>query len=258
VIPNYLVATEKMAPIPRLRAKGARLFGASRLRLTDVGSRLAAASAVAGASTFAYRLEATGKDSQAVHPGWKVTQTLYAVDHAGRPRRLIRSQTRQVASVYPGHPVNFNVGPILRPDFYRIDILISAKDGRIRRFSEYIRAMRPRFKANLRVSDSKFKRGETANIQLVNAGSTPINYGYEYRIEYFENGDWLWVGPIDEVFPAVQLRLDPGSVAGCFAVPIGEGWAPGHYRVTKTVVPVLGELAGKRLRLGIDFHVVSE
>lgn len=91
--------------------------------------------------------------------------------------------------------------------------------------------------ARLELDDDEYQPGDTVHIRLTNTGKTPLHFGYAFRVERWDDGQWTDV-PLDLVWIEILVALNPGEDFSQELVP-AEGFSqepkPGLYRLVKDV-----------------------
>lgn len=89
---------------------------------------------------------------------------------------------------------------------------------------------------------SEVRIGETATAAIENNSSYEISYGAEYTFQYFTNGEWVALKPLqgkERMWIAIAYITQPGEEAAFdfviypdeFTVPL----EPGEYRIVKNI-----------------------
>jgi hypothetical protein len=104
------------------------------------------------------------------------------------------------------------------------------------RFSEYLRVVRPRVRAELRLNKESFAAGDIVFARVENPGSVGIAYGPELRLEEPDGmGDWRGVPGTPTAWPGFATLIPGGSAGECEHIRLPSILAAGHYRISKLV-----------------------
>lgn len=91
----------------------------------------------------------------------------------------------------------------------------------------------PTLKARLKTDRESVAPAGNLRMRVENLGSKNISYGYEYRLQRFQDGSWVQqpAGP----FFAGRLFAPAGTAGPCQGVRVAGDATPGTYRLVKRV-----------------------
>lgn len=196
-LPSYLAATKQMQPV-RLPPRSQRLsFGPPTVTFGTFGSQvLPIGRYPVPAGPFGYVLALTKDAEEQVKLGWRIETGLGRIDLDGNVIRELQKMRYEVPELRPSQRIPFGIETPLSAGFYRFSITIDS--GIAARqpitFSEFVRVVRPRFAARLRLERRRFRAGDAVLVQLVNHGTTVIGHGLGVGTERFSKGRWVPLG----------------------------------------------------------------
>jgi hypothetical protein len=191
-----------------------------------------------GRGGFGYRFsDGTYGIRKQVDLSWDVTTSLARVDRAGRPGRVVASEN-QYLGVIPDNEIgelSFWLDVPAGPALYRYDIEFrDHTSGRVLgHYWEYLRVVRPRFRARIAVNRKEVHPGGTIYARVENPGTEWVSYGVAYEVQRREGGRWveqpLGVGG----WILIGLAMGSGGSGSCMKYHVPVGAEPGLYRFVK-------------------------
>jgi len=226
---DYLAPTRHLPKTHQLPADGHLPFAPSHVFVTAPQSLLLKGQAAevligADAAEVSYRLR------------WVVNLKVAEVDSAGRIRQIVGQQQRRLRQrrSYATEPVQLKVAGLGRVGIYRADITIDkGHHGRLRRYRQYIRVVRPKFQVKLNLSDTSYSAGQTLGARLENHGTIGVTSGTGLQLEAWASTRWKRVDGTPSWFSGPARDLVAGAVGNCEQFTLPTTLSPGQYRVSK-------------------------
>jgi hypothetical protein len=211
-----------------------------------------------GESEFGYELWLERSTmARPVSLDWRVEIQLARLDRRGQPGRALAAKTQEVGtfanSEYNGK--FFSLSTPAKPGRYLFQIVFRRASGAVlRRYAEYLRVVRPVFKARFRTTSSTYRPGEVASFWIENLGTKEVGLeGEAFVFEEFVNGRWIKAPGNPEAFYRIRLSpLSAGEAGFCRVFAIPPETVPGRYRFKKFISVVGG--GGPRW-LAVEFNV---
>ncbi len=182
-----------------------------------------------------------------VHLYWDVTTTLSRITRNGSVIRTIDSENQYLGVVKKIGDRSFWLDVPPGPAFYRFDI--EFRDHRsgemLGSYSEYLRVVKPRFRARLTVNRTSFRPGESAYARIENPGTIWAEFGVPYAVQRLDGADWTrapgapqgpWIMPL--------LFMGSGGTGSCMRYQIPTDAEVGRYRFVKGIAPMGGKGRG--------------
>ena len=173
--------------------------------------------------------------------GWQVRGELMRIDRVGQILEVVDDDLLMIDALQGGYGELLRLVPPKEVGLYRADLTIIDANGTVlASYGDYLRVLPTRVQARLGIRAHMVHRGETVVARLENPGTEKIGYGAGFQLEQREGSSWE-VLPGWEMPPMPRLFdvLSPGATAkGCISLRIGRQFAPGHYRIVKTVYRV--------------------
>ncbi len=189
---------------------------------------------------------------------WLIKSELTRVDSMGRSKGLLASKTSYIGTQKFDQIKTQAFVVTGKPSFYRVDIVIGRRSGAILgRYSEYFRVVRPRFQAQLAISDESAAPGVTVYARVENLGTEPIVPSSRTMVERYDGAIWIEESALSVPGLRSHIRalLPAGRAASCVAYPIPENQPLGLYRVTNSVSRTLSPDTGSQTALSAEFQI---
>ncbi|MGV1047937.1 MAG: immunoglobulin-like domain-containing protein [Solirubrobacterales bacterium] len=136
--------------------------------------------------------------------------------------------------------------------FYRVDISFADSLGRrLATFSQYFRIVPVRRSARLLLDRNTVTAGAPLIWRTANTGTTGLVLGRAFEIDHLVEGKWQLDPITPESFLQDATGLAAGAVSECQRLPLPSDFAPGQYRLMKSVL-----LGGADRELTALFSVV--
>ena len=236
IVRNYERPLRRLPAVRRPPNTKRLPFGPRRLEFYQAfalsGERL-----IVGKGSFGYGFLDTGFGAQRrLRVGWIVRASLFSVSKEGvTERRLgrVRKRFGVVGSINQPH---IALSVPASPGFYQFDISFQKRRGkRLGKFSEYIRVMDGFVNVRVGTKRKSYRPGETVYARVENLGTEEIRFGAPYAVEHLTEVGWVRVGPKTRGWPRWLAGLYAGGAGKCMDFRIPETFAPGLYRIVKSV-----------------------
>lgn len=219
------------SPVP---PSGRLPFGPRNIRIYSIAEQRTAARFVLEGGQFGYGLWIPSGEIENVP--WTVTAKLFSTDAQGRPVKLVASNSKRAGALGDGHQRQIMIQVPRVSGFYRYRL--SFEDGRrnqIAQFSEYVRVMSATTTVRIGVEHHEYRPGGVLLARVENIGTEGVQFGAQFAIEQFKDAQWVPVGPERKVWPRYLVGLAGGTAGGCMRFVIPVDFAPGEYRLSKSI-----------------------
>lgn len=196
-----------------------------------------------GGGGFGYRFaDDTYGLREQVDLSWDVTSTMSRVNARGRLERTIASERQElgVLTARKIGDVSFWLDVPRGPALYRYDIEFrDHESGRLLgHYWDYLRVVRPRFKARIAVNRKQVHPGGTVYARVENPGTEWVFYGVAYAVQRFADGRWVDApGGPSGAWILIGISMGSGGSGSCMRYRVPPGAPPGVYRFVKEMAP---------------------
>jgi|GEM_PF-6394023 len=244
VIRDYERVLRRLPPITaRPRKNGSLPFGPRGIFVHELRRRIYVPGDADG-QKVRFELLPDTPGGRVFNLDWIVKGRVRAIDRRGRSRGTVDRAKWKFGRVGAAKLLQTVFGLRIppRPGIYRAELTFDrgTTGRRIGRIAQYLRVVKPRVDARLRViGDEVVPPGGVAHVQVENLGTRELLDGNSYELMREEGGAWVPARDDANVGPAISIgsRSIYGGLSGsCERVPIPSDAAAGRYRVSRLVV----------------------
>jgi hypothetical protein len=249
---DYLEPLRRMPVVRHVPASGTLSFAPRGLSLYVLGGGLRVGKGMIG---FAFSDEAIDSPRRL---NWVVKSRLTRVNAFGQSRGLLASKTNYLGTQKFDHPAIQGFLVAGHPAYYRVDIAIGRRSGAILgRYGEYFRVVRPRFQAQLAISDDLVAPDQVLYARIENIGTEPILPSSRMQVERYDGTAWVDASSVSVPGPRPHVRavLGGGEAAGCGEYLVPEGQPNGRYRIRSDVSRTLSPESKLQVALFAEFRI---
>ena len=217
-------------PVPK---SGRLPFAPRALSVDEVGTQ-AGYRLMSGGGEFGYEFFFESPTIRRL--GWIIKLQGFAVNRQGRVTQRLGTAQREIARIGGLLQPRALLAIPSRPGFYRVDLSVESSTGRkLGAYREYLRVMAPEVSVRVGLSARTIGHGDEVMGRIENIGTTPIEFGAPYSVEYLSEQGWIRVAPQRSTWPRYTAVMYAGSSGACMHFRVPPEFPAGQYRFKKAV-----------------------